>query len=634
MGIKAVDLRAATTTSQEPDARIVKEYLGGSGVGLRLIWDLLPPGTDPLAPENVVIVSAGSLAGTNIPGASRLFITTKFPMTRSIATGSGGMAFAGNMKWCGLDHLVLKDRAPNPVYISILDDEVTVRDASALWGKDTYETTDLLKKIHGQESSVLSIGKAGENLSSISLALVDKVSAVGKGGLGAVLGSKHLKAIVVRGTKGVAPADPEGYQESLRPIMERVRNFEPRRSWVEEGMMKKWEYRAAGFIFGNWTRPFPFQKATEHFGPEVYFKKAKKGRISCLSCPIAEKDVLEVREGVFTGLVTYANNYPGRLSNWGIRCGADRYDEVIKCQDLANRYGICAHSSSALIDWAVELYQQGVITRDDTDGLELKRDFSTTLFLLEMIAARQGFGEVLGEGYTGIIRRTGRKGEEQAQHIKHLDFQKDPRRTGLNPPEFAQVVNPRGGRHQTGGQLTNRHARQEEITDYCRRIGVPESALLRIFDPMYGFHVGRMTAHCEDWDSILNSLGLCRESQVSQFYTIEDCALLFSSMTGISLNSNEMKSSGERIWTLLKMLNLREGFGRKDDRFPNRWLEPLEMEEGVLFLTDYRGTPLTSKDLELLLDGYYQEHGWDRQTGIPTPERLAELNLEFTAPSP
>jgi len=629
--IKEVNLGRKTIAYQEMSGETLKNYLGGFGVGLRLAWDLIPPATDPLSPENAVIVSAGSLVGTTVPGASKVLVTTKFPMTGAIATGVGGMAFAGQMKWGGLDHLVVKGRATVPAYISVLDDDVEICDASSLWGRDTYETTDLLRREHGQDASVLAIGKAGENLVTISLAMVDKVSSVGKGGLGAVLGSKNLKAIVVRGTKGVSPADSKRYNEALASIVEKIKGFGPRWSWIENGIMQKWEYRAAGFIFGNWTRTFPFEKATELFGPEVYLKKAKRGRISCLSCPIAEKEVLEVREGVFAGVVTYAGNFPGRVSNWGIRCGAESYDQVIKCQDLANRLGICAHSASALIDFAVELYQQNVLRHRET-GLELKRDYRTTQTLLDMIAAREGFGGTLGEGYRGMIRQFGKKVEEQAQHMKFMDFQKDVRRTSLDPSEFAQVVNPRGGRHQSGGSFSAHHTSAEDMKDYCDHIGVPPSALPRIFDPTFGFHVGRITAHCEDWYSILNSLGMCTESQLSQFYTIQDCADLFSAVTGISMEAGEMKSAGERIWTLLKMINVREGFSRKDDRFPSRWLEPLETEGGSRFLKDYWGKrPLKSEDLALLLDGYYDEHGWDSRQGIPTPKRLGELGLGFTA---
>ncbi len=629
--IKEVDLTSTTVLSRDREDKSLKKYLGGAGINLRLARDLIPQGVDPLAPENAVILGAGSVVGASVPGANKVLVTTKYPMTGTIGTGVAGMAFAGQMKWAGLDHLAVKGRSPKPVYLLITDDRVAICDASSLWGRDVYETTDFLRKKHSPQASVLAIGAAGENLVSLSLAMVDKVSSIGKGGLGAVLGSKNLKAVVALGTGGTRPADPQGYEAAVGPVRERIRNFSPRLQWVEEGIMRKWEYRAAGFIHKNWTRSFPLAEATELYGPEVYHHQAKKGRVACLSCPIAEKEILQVREGPFAGMVTYAGNFPGRVGNWGIRCGVGGYDRVVKCQDLANRSGLCAHSASALIDFALELYEQNILTNQDTGGLELKRDFATVHRLLEMIIAREGLGEVLGDGYQGLIRRFGGKVEEQAQHMKFMDFQKDARKTGLDSTEFAQVVNPRGGRHQSGGSVSAHRQPLEVLKEYAARTGVPASAFPRIFAPPYGFHVGRFTAHCEVWYSLMNCLGICTEAQLNQFYTLADCARIFSAVTGVPLAPEEMQSAGERVWTLLKMLNVREGFSRKDDRFPECWLDPLGNESEALFLTDNRGNQLGEEDLRTLLDGYYEEHGWDVPQGIPTLERLAELGLRYVS---
>lgn len=631
--IKEINLDQKTVVSRDMEDGALKQYLGGGGINLLLAWDLIPPGVDPLSPENTVIVGAGSVVGTSVPGASKVLVTTKYPMTGTIATGVGGMAFAGQMEWAGLDHLIVKGRAAKPVYIKICDEDVEVCDASNLWGRDTYETTDFLRREYGQQASVLAIGTAGENQVSMSLAMVDKISSIGKGGLGAVLGSKNLKAVVVLGTQGISPADPQRYKEALAPVMERVKGFSPRLDWVEKGIMRKWDFRAAGYLYKNWTSSFPLGEATELFGPEIYQEKAKKGRASCLACPIAEKEILQVREGPFAGIVTYAGNFPGRVSNWGVRCGAGSYDLVIKCQDLANRSGICAHSASSLIDFAVDLYEQKILTSKDTGGLELMRDFATAHRLLEMIAARKGLGDVLGDGYRGMIRRFGEKVAVQAQHMKFMDFQKDARKTGLGPNEFAQVVNPRGGRHQSGGSFSVHRQPIEEMKKHARRIGVPEAAFPKIFDPAFGYHVGRITAHCESWYSIMNCLGICTESQLNQFYDIDDCARIFSAVTGVSMEPEEMKQCGERVWTVLKMLNVREGFGRADDRFPDRWLEPLEDDQESFTLTDNGGVRLRAEDLNVLLDGYYEEHGWDVQQGIPTSARLEELGLGFISRS-
>lgn len=632
MRILTVDLDKGVVDSGELNPDFLNKFIGGFGINLRLAYDLLPKGVDSLSSKNVIIIGNGPLAGTLAPGGSKLLVTTKFPMTGSVATAVGGMNFAGQMKWAGYDHLVITGKAKMPVYLKILDAQVEICDASFLWGKDTYETTDILKQRHGSDFSVLATGQAGEKLAKISLTILDKVSSVGKGGLGAVFGSKNLKAVMVKGTSGVKVASPKQFSRALDGVMDKVKNFTPRMSWVELGAMRKWEYRAKAFFTGNWRYPVPLERATELFGPQIYLDKAKKGRLSCLSCPIAEKEILEVREGPFRGTRTYAGNFPGRVWNWGIRCGAEGYDQVIKLQDLANRSGICAHSSSALIDFLLDLYERGIVTQNETDGLKLERGFATTEALLYKIRNREGIGEALADGFQGVIKRFGSHIETEAQHIKFMDFQKDPRYSALDSTEFAQVVNPRGGRHQSGGSFSAVRQPIKEMRKYAERIGIPQDAFDRIFDPLLGFNVGRMTPHCEDWYSVLNSLGICTESQLNQFYSINECAELFTAATGIPLGAKDLKQAGERIWNLFKMLNVREGFSRKDDKFPSRWLEPYVAPNGKkVYLQNYFQTKrLSENDLEALLDDYYEERGWDKATGIPTTEKLSELGLEFS----
>jgi len=629
--ILEIDLTNQKIVRKKSDRNWGKDFIGGFGVNAKLAFDRFEKGIGPLSPANTLIIGAGTLGGTLAPGSAKLSVTCKFPMTGSIGTAVGGMTLANHLKWAGYAHVVIRGRAAHPVYLRIFDERVSICDASDLWGNDIYETTDELRKRYGPDISVLAIGPAGENLVKVSLALIDKISTVGKGGLGAIIGSKNLKAIVARGTNGVSVADPDEFSHVLGRVWQRVHEFGPRKTWVELGMMRAWDYRSAGFLYSNWAHLYPKEKATERFGPEVYIQKAKKGRVACPSCPIAEKEVLEAKDGPFKGTVTYAGNFPGRVGNWGIRCGAESYDQVIKCQDMANRSGICAHSASNLIDFVISLFENRVITQKSTDGLELKRDFATTAILLEKIKTREGIGDIIANGYQGVAEAFGEEVRRDAQHIKFMDFQKDPRSGDLDSATFAQVTNPRGGRHQSGASFSSHMQSLEAMRRYGTRIGVPEKCFENIFDPLEGLNVGRMTRHCEDWYAVLTSLGICTLSQVNQFYDMETCAELYSSATGVRLDGQELKQAGERAWNLLKMINVIEGFSRKDDTFPSRWFEPLEIEGKKVYLQSYdRSRKLSHEDMERFLDTYYEERGWEVNEGIPTREKLVELGLEYT----
>jgi aldehyde:ferredoxin oxidoreductase len=631
-----IDLTSGEITSQPLDLTLVAKFIGGFGINARLAYELIPPGVDPLSPLNRIILGVGTLGGTLAPASCRVVATTKFPETGAIGSANGGGGFAPRLRYAGYDHVVISGRAPKPAYLYIHDGQAELGDATGLWGKDIYQTTDALWRRHGSHASIVAIGQAGENLVRISLALVDKQASLGKGGLAAVMGSKNLKAIVVSGSQGIAPAHPRRFMRLVNAYMERINAYPLRQKWVELGINMTWSQALeTGFLSHNRTALFPRDKADQLYGIDIYLNKVKKGRMSCPSCPLADKEVFGVREGEFAGLVTYASGWYARNVNYGVLCQVGSYDKVVKCHDSANRYGIDAHSLCSLIDLVIYLYEQGVIGKADTDGVELKRDYETTQLLLRHLAFRQGLGDILAEGVRGLVAKFGAVVQREASQVKGLELVFDPRAGGLGTLEFEYLVNPRGGHHSSGGSPAYSPGQPlEKFRLHCERMGIPAEAIARILDSPFGFNVGRLTRYAEDWYAVLSSLGLCARGQMNRFYSLSGCAQLYSAVTGIELSPAELATAGERSWNVLKAANVREGFRREQDAYPPKWLEPVRTPGGSqLWLRDYYGTRvLTAEDLEKLLDDYYEERGWDRVRGIPTKEKLKELGLEDIIP--
>jgi len=615
-----LDLSTGEIRKESLDPDLTKNFIGGFGINTKLAYDFIKPGIDPLSPENFIIIGTGALGGTMAPGSSRLAATTKFSETGAVASGNGSLNFASQLKWAGYDHLIITGRADKPVYVNILDEDIALCDARHLWGTGLLRTTDGLRRKHGKTSSVVAIGQAGENMAGISMALIDKSATLGKGGLGAVMGSKNLKAIVVRGTGSINIADHRRFFKLLNRFIKRVRAYPLQRQWIEKGI---------NLSMRESSKDDPL------YGMQIYLEKAKRARMSCPSCPMADKEVLGVKEGDYRGLVVYTAGWSGRAENFGQVCNAGSYDKVLKCLDLANQYGIDSHSFSRVMDLAVELYEEGIITPEDTSGLVLKKDFDTIRKLLGQIAFRKDLGDVLADGMKAMIKKFGTEVDKKAAHVKGMETIFDPRERGLGTMEFELTLNPRGGHHTAGGSPSYVGSGQslDKFASHCRRMGASNQAVERILDSDMGFNVGRLSRYSEDWYSVLSALGLCNRAQTNRFYSIESCAELYSAITGLEISAQELATAGERIWNVKKASNAREGFTRKDDRFPPKWFEPFYDPSGEeKRLRDYYGTRhLSKEDVESLLDDYYDERGWDRQTGIPTREKLVSLGLDEIA---
>ena len=632
-----VDLTTREVKTRALDMTIAKKFIGDFGINVRLGYDLIKSGIDAFSPENVIIIGAGPFVGTGVQ-AARCTILTKMPLTGAIAIGSGGMGFATQLKRAGYDHVIITGRADKPVYLKIFNEDIEVCDASHLWGKDIVQTSDELWEKHGKKYSIISIGQAGENLVRISLALIDSMSTVGKGGLAAVMGSKNLKAIVAGGTKKVKISDPTRFKAINRRILKAFNDDSGRKGWIELSKMTVDNTLGPWFPVKNWTEICPIGDDDERFGVKAYLERIKKVRLGCPGCSYPCKDIVEIREGEFKGLTSKASCLGGSTLTFGYQCGVDTFERVVKCSDLSNRYGIEYWNLTSNMQLIIELYERGIITDKDIEGLPLKTDFENAIELIEKTTFRKGIGDVLADGALGIINKFGKECERYSVHIKGLDQQFDPRIYHFNTFSWCQAVNPQGGEVETGHAGTHfqwghfkyqAEALIEEVKEYCQRRSIPKEAVNRILMPT-GYNVGRLTRYVEDFYSLVTSFGICEYR--TDYFDYEKFAELYSAATGINISPGEVQEAGERIWNMYKALNVREGFSRKDDRFPPRWLEPLKTADGEeLPLIDCTGEVVTADKLENSLDDYYNERGWDTKRGIPSKEKLTSLGLTDVA---
>ena len=620
--ILEIDLSNNDIKTQTENYEDLKRFIGGIGMNCFLAVERLKPQLDPFSPENPIIIGTGPLVGTIMPGSSRTTGLTKFPASGAIANVCGGMSFGFQLKQAGYDHLIISGRLERPSYLLIINNQVDLVDASELWGKDIISTTDFMWKNY-KDCGVIAIGQAGENQVYGALTLIDKTSTFGRGGLGAVMGSKNLKAIVVIGTNGIEIAHPKEFREKYQDFMERIKNYPQRKSWIELGMLRS---LPVGMILNAKGE----KKKARQCNDRNYLKMIKKRRFACPTCPMADKDILEIREGEFDGLINYTSSVINPFLMLTSDC-LKSYPEAIKIYDIISRYGLDSLTMTSLVDLISKMIKSGEISNKDL-GFEWKDDFSSFKKLLELIVNKEGIGQSIAKGWANI-KQADENFEREKLTIKGLDVVFEPRFLKLGTMEFEQVVNPKGAHVASGGSPTYVGAGGGlgKMKSHFDRMGIPKNAYDRIFNPpkkeMF-INVGRLTRYSEDWYSVLTSLGLCARAQMNRFYSLNLVTEFFNLVTGFELNKEDLLLAAERSWNLLKILNVNEGFSRKDDKFPKNWFKPLNYGENKLELYDFYGNvKITPTIANRLIDDYYDERGWNKITGIPLESKLQELGL-------
>ncbi len=630
-----VDLTNGRAWIEEAPHETVAPFLGGSGYGWRLLADALVPGIGPLGPDNVVVLNPGVLVGTRAVGASKLTALTKFPTIASAdhryTVGSctgGGRYFALGLRQAGCDRLVIRGRSDHPVVIAVRDGGPSIEDACDLWGRGIEETTARLVAHEGRYAGVLAIGTGGERQVRNALAIIDRTNSLGRGGLGAVLGAKNVKAVAAHGTGGVQVADPSRYEAVSSELRARVLAWPRRAHWIELGLAAGWD------TFKHTQNPgiWPKDRWDALYGEKKRLESLR-AVIACTACPLSCRLRWEIPGGEFDGEQGLGSPY-SKSATSGQLLGIEDDRKMIHLVTQANRdLGIDFYTTTRLIDFVTRMYEAGRISRQQA-GMDLSRDYATYARLFRMTADREGIGDVLADGWYRVQEEFGLDPQEYgyAGVCKGIDFIYDARPSRFHPLMMSFFTRPRphhGGSHT---RTNSRGKTLEEIRAQVEHWDLPEEAMARIFSetPYAGrFNVGRYTSHMEDLMRVKNALGICTIYTYQALLFADDMARLYSAATGEQVSVRELVTRGERISNVAKLLNVREGFTRADDRPPDAWFRPMHAPEGTIEMEDYFQTHVVTRgDVERMLDDYYDERGWAKDTGTPTSQTLRQLGLE------
>lgn len=608
--VLVVDLNQGAVSKEPLPEEAARDYLGGLGLTIKLAAEQIRPGIEPLAPESAIVLGAGPLVGTDLPAVSRVYSVTKLPASGTIGwSGAGGVTFGCMLKNAGYDHVVIKGRSVRPAVLEIQDGDAVLRDGSSLWGLGVAETCEVLWESHGRPAGVLAIGPGGENRVKFSMAYIDRIATLGRGGFGAVMGSKNLKAVVVRGARGVSVADLKAYRALRKEIFEKIRAYPYLKEWQELGLIKS----------------FPFVQK------DVYFK-VKKKRIACVSCPIGCKDVVEIRDGQFKGLVACSSSAINLFTP--LVYGMKDYREAIRLTARLDAYGLDMFEFFGLMRFVRTLVEEGFIPPAQEEPRIALDSLASMEAWAGKIVRREGLGEVLADGFQGILEAFGEKALDLAPAlVKGMHPYAGP---GSALPwdlfgtmELGQVLDPRGPHVGSSGSPTYFARRPLEVfPKHLARMGVPDEEVLDLLvrdaaGGLSGLKVGALLRHAHRWFTILGSLGVCARAQINRFYNASFCARAYEAVTGIETSLAELRRRADRAWTLLRMINLRDGLQReRDESLPQQWFGKGRFKEYV------SGNELSPQEAQAMIEDYYRAWDWDPETGEPTKHVLEKLGLQ------
>ncbi len=587
-----IDLTSGDVSTEPIDLDIARKFIGGRGLGTWYLSREVDPQIDALSPENKLIIATGPVTGTRAPASGRYMVVTKSPLTGTVACSNSGGYWGPELKFAGYDAVIVEGKAPRPSTITIRDAEVRVHDASDHWGKLVGETTDALLEAFGDpKARVLAIGPAGEHLSPIAAVINDKYRAAGRSGVGAVMGSKNLKAIVVRGSGTVEAAEPEAAAQLVTSYLKRLK---------EDGITGQGlpTYGTAILVnIINKSGIYPtenFQKAyfppADQVSGEALAETYLTGKDVCYRCPIACGRYCEV-DGVEGGGPEYET-----LWAYSADCGVSDLAAVIKANKWCNEYGLDTISAGATIACAMELYAKGILKAKDVDGPPL--EFGSGEAIVEWtrkMGAGEGLGAKLAQGSYRFAEMYG--AAELSMSVKKQELPAyDPR--GVQGHGLEYATSNRGGCHVRGYLIS------AEI------LGVPEK-----LDP---FSLEGKAVWCkgfQDLTAVIDSLGVCLFTSFA--LGADDYCDLFNATVGAELSTDELVAAGERIWNLERLFNLDAGIGPDQDTLPKRLLSEPILEGPAKGHVHQLGE---------LLPEYYKERGWS-EGGVPTDEKLAQLAL-------
>ncbi|MGD8403335.1 MAG: aldehyde ferredoxin oxidoreductase family protein [Anaerolineales bacterium] len=628
-----VNLTSGQFDVEEPGEAFYRKYMGGSALAMHYLLKDMPPGVDPLGPENMLVLALSVLTGNPISGQSRMTAAAKSPLTGAIGDSQGGGFFPAELKFAGFDAIVIRGKAERPVYLWINEGKYELRDAAHLWGKITGETeASIRKELDDDKIEVFQIGPAGEKLVRFAGIFSMSNRANGRTGMGAVMGSKNLKAVAVRGKKRPSVADKsaliklakwgaDNLEDSGIAGLAKYGTAETTGANQTSGTLPAFNFNSG--VFDGWEAIDGTTMYDTVLKGAVEERQDREGRDTCYACTVRCKRVVEITEGKNKVDPHYGGPEYETTSTFGNYCAVDDLAAICKANELCNKYGMDSISCGATISWAFEAFNEGKLTLEDTDGLDLSWGNAESMVkLVEKIGVREGFGDVLAEGSERAAKKIGRgtgaylitfKGQEAPAHMPRVK----------RSLAVIYATNPFGADHQSSEHDPALEGDFEYYTDRLAVLGFNESQPPRSLNA----EKIRFAAKTQYLYSALDSLDLCQfvYGPAWQLYGPEELVEVVRTVTGWGdVSYEELQRVGERRLNMMRAFNAREGIDRSNDIIPEKLFKPLK--GGV---SD--GWKLERDEVETALDKYFEICGWDVQTGVPTRAKLEELDLGWVA---
>lgn len=590
---------------QEDD---LKAFIGGAGLGAEILRREIPEKIDPLSPENLVIFATGPFQGPAVPGGAKFSIVGISPLTGTFADTAAGASWGPSIKDAGYDILILEGKSPQPVYLQIIDDDVQIKDASGIWGKDTVDAIDaIIQETGDKKLSVATIGPAGERQVAIACIAVDKHSFAGRCGLGAVMGSKNVKAVAVRGTKTVPVANPEKMEELVKRYRKQIHDNTVENEFRTHGTPGLCETaEGLGDMPIKYWEQDTWPEGAKKLGAPNYTEQLNAKPLPCKYCPIGCHRKVSITSPEKYSYEGIGPEYE-TLGLMGTNLLIDDPKVVTIGNDIANRMGVDTISAGAMIGFAVECFEKGWLTTDDTNGLELKWGDADTLFkMTELIGLREGIGELFAEGTLAAAKKIHANAAEEVVHCKGLDFPShDPRSCISLAPTYATGT--RGACHFRGPS--------EDVEMggfFMPEVGINQGDV-KFFEQK---NQSRVASKCQDLGVLCNSLVLCLFMVDGGSWSLTDLCEVFNAITGWDFSVEDLLLTGERGFTVQRLNNLRDGYNARNDVIPKKMYK--------IAKKGFRA----GKEIPFgaMMQEYYALRGWNAD-GAPSEETLKRLSL-------
>jgi aldehyde:ferredoxin oxidoreductase len=605
-----------------------RKFIGGRGLDAYLLYRNAPPGCDPLGPDNPLLISAGLLVGTMASASARTHVMAKSPLTHLLGSANMGGFFAPEMRWAGFDHLVIKGRAEKPVYLFIHDGEIEIRSAQNVWGSGVYDSQEIIRgELDDPEAQVLCIGQAGENLVRFANVMTGRKNAAGRTGLGAVMGSKNLKAVACRGSLSIQIKFPQEALEYNKEIIDQVIS-----SKVSQ-IMQRW---GTGFIYGVTnttglvrTRNFQFNQLPNSEDIECEnLDKYSIGLDGCFGCQVHCRHRYIIKEGPYAGTYAQGPEYTSQGA-FGAEVGCRSMNTVLVGNHLVNDYGMDTLEVGSMIAWAMELYEKGLITEKDTQGLKLEWGSDEAVIeAIKQIAFRKGIGDILAEGPLPAAKKLGPESLKYLIHVKGMsNLHSDERATPALALNIA--VASRGADHLRGRPAVDLYNLPMKVLDKLyRNPDGYDGPLTNSYSEYEG--KPRMVMWQEMVYMAVDCVGICKYHTVflsPNHPQFKEFSKLIHLNTGLEFSDMDIWDVANRGYTIERLFNLREGMTRKDDWLPDRYFD----EPTKLGLPVARGKSIDREKFKAMIDEYYRLHEWD-ENGVPTPALLERLQISELRP--